>query len=270
MSKRKDVDEGNGAKSSDELRADLDQTRERVSSDVEALSNKLSPENLKAEAKQAVSRTWDEGRELVRDKLHQGTERVRETVQSTESTIVGFVRENPVPLSLIGVGVGLLIWNSRQKSRGDGRRPDPSVYGRSAVYAGLDGEEDDGHTAGVTRQLGHLQDRVRSGVASVRHAATDKAEKAREQLGELEHQASEQAQRAKHFAERTLEEQPLVLGALALGAGMALGLSIPATQSESQLVGQYRDQLFGSMKDRARKLEGAAERALHSAQDELA
>jgi ElaB/YqjD/DUF883 family membrane-anchored ribosome-binding protein len=270
MTKKKDNnDHDSETKSSDDLRADLGETRERVSSDVHALTNKLSPENLKAEAKQAVARTWDEGRERVRDKLQQGTERVRETFESTEGDIIGFVRENPVPLTLIGAGIGLLFWNSRQ-ARGRRRPPDPALYGRSAVYSGADGEDERGLTRDVTRQLGHLQDRVRSGFANVQHAATDTAGKAREQLEELEHQAGEQAQRAKAFAERTLEDQPLVLGALAVGVGMAVGLSIPATESEQQLVGQYRDQLFGAVGREARQLEGVAKRALDNAQDELA
>jgi hypothetical protein len=71
------------------------------------------------------------------------------------------------------------------------------------------------------------------------------------------------------MAEQAWQEEPLVLGAVALGAGLAIGLSIPATESEDQLVGQYRDQLFGSFKERARKLEGTAERALHAASDSV-
>ncbi len=257
----------NGAKSSDELRADLDQTRERVSSDVEALGNKLSPENLKAEAKQAVSRSWEQGRELVRDKVQRGTDLVRETVENTENTVLGYVRENPVPLSLIGVGLGLLIWNGRTKGNGHRQRPDPSRYGRSEVYEGLDRAETSRAGSGGDHHLDHLKDRVRSGVATVKHAAADTAHHAREKLDNIEHRAAEQGQRAKALAERTWEDQPVVLGALALGVGLAVGLGIPATESENQLVGQYRDRLFGTVKEKARELEGKAEQALHTAAD---
>jgi ElaB/YqjD/DUF883 family membrane-anchored ribosome-binding protein len=267
MSKRDDK-HPHEPKNSDEIRVDLEEKRERVSNDVEALADKLSPDNLKAEAKQAVQRTWEEGREMVRDKVHQRTEQVRETVARTEGAVLGFVRENPVPLSLIGVGIGLMIWNSRNKGQQNGRGPDAAVVGRAAVYDGFG--SDDGYGNGsASGKLGQLQGRLRDGVASVKHAASDTAQHARQELQHLERQAGEQAQRAKAVAERAWQEQPLVLGAVALGAGLALGLSIPATESEDQLVGQYRDRLLGSVKERARKLEGTAERAIHAAGESL-
>jgi ElaB/YqjD/DUF883 family membrane-anchored ribosome-binding protein len=266
MTKRNDKHE---PKTSEGLRADLDETRERVSSDVEALTDKLSPENLKAEAKQVAQRTWEEGRDLVREKLHERTERVRETVTRTENAVVGFIRENPVPLSLIGVGVGLMVWNARHKARSNGRGPDAAVVGRAAVYDGNDGDDASYAGGGASRKLSQLQDRLHDGVSKIKHAASDTAQHAREGLQQLEHQAGQQAQRAKAMAEQAWQEEPLVLGAVALGAGLAIGLSIPATESEDQLVGQYRDQLFGSFKERARKLEGTAERALHAASDSV-
>jgi ElaB/YqjD/DUF883 family membrane-anchored ribosome-binding protein len=245
----------------DDLRADLEQTRERVSSDIEALGNKLSPDNLKAEAKQAVSRGLEQGREAARETLREGTERVRQTAETAKNGIARYVRENPVPLSLIGLGVGLLIWNSRHNSR-RGMTPDPAVVGRSTVYGGYD--DDDATSFGGRPH--HVRERVREGVASVRHAASETAHSARERLGQLEHQVTEQAQRAKVAAGNTFDEQPLALGAVALGAGLAIGLSIPATESENQLVGRYRDRLFGSVKQQAARLEDAAERALETAQ----
>jgi ElaB/YqjD/DUF883 family membrane-anchored ribosome-binding protein len=250
-----------GTDGTDDLRADLEQTRERVSSDIEALGNKLSPDNLKAEAKQVVSRGLQQGREAARETLREGTERVRQRAETAKSSVAHYVRENPVPLSLIGLGVGLLIWNSRQKAR-RGTAPDPAVVGRSTVYEGFDGD----YAASSRGRQHQVRERVREGVESVRHAASETAHSARERWGQLEHQVTEQAQRAKVTAANTFEEQPLALGAVALGAGIAIGLSIPATESENQLVGHYRDRLFGSLKQQAARLESAAERTLETAQ----
>jgi ElaB/YqjD/DUF883 family membrane-anchored ribosome-binding protein len=242
-------------KSSGEIREQIGQTRERVASDVEALGNKLSPENLKAEAKRALSDGVEHGKEAVREKLQLGRERVQGVVEATGSGVLGFVRENPIPLSLIGAGIGLLIWNSR-KPRREGHAPDPSVVGRSAVYEDLDFEEE---TRGLTNGARRLQDRVRRGVDDMKHAASETAERARHRLGDLEQRAGEEAGKVKALAERKLEEQPLILGALAASAGLAIGLGIPATESENQLVGEYRDRLFGAVKERAQELAEVAE-----------
>jgi hypothetical protein len=98
----------NPDKSSDDLRADVERTRERLSQDVDALGAKLSPQNVKAEAKQAVKRT-----------VRRGTNELRDGVNSATESVSSFVGQNPLPLALIGVGVGWLLWNTRTRPKGD-------------------------------------------------------------------------------------------------------------------------------------------------------
>ncbi len=52
-----------------------------------------------------------------------------------------------------------------------------------------------------------------------------------------------QTQRAKGALERMLHENPLAVGALALGAAAAVGLAVPESSKESQMMGQARDSL---------------------------
>lgn len=277
--------EGNdeNGKSSEELRAELESTRERVSEDVEALGTKLSPENLKAEAKQAAVRkieqgtqavreTWHRGTDQLRKKVQQGGHQLRESVDEAETSIARFARENPIPLALIGAGLGLLLASSLRRSARPAE-PDPALVGRGGVYEDFDDEPGSWDRSGA---LSHLRERAREGVeraregvASARHAASDAAQRARHRVDDLEQHAKAGAGRAKAAAERTLHEKPLVLGAVALGAGVAVGLSIPATESENQLVGRYRDQVFGSVKQRLEKLERRAEDALSKAGESI-
>jgi len=265
-------------KSSDELRSDVERTRERVSEDVEALGNKLSPENLKAEAKQAVSRTLhhggevlrdklEEGSEQVREKLHegservkqtlrQGSERVREGLSETESSVADFARRNPTALALIGAGVGLLIWEATKTRRNNA--PDPAFVGRSAVYDG-DGDADGNGSS--------LRERVEDKVSDARRTVSNGMRSARSKLHDWEGQAQHQAERTRDAIEQQLDERPLVLGAVALGAGLAVGLGLPSTESEDRLVGQYRDRLLDSAKQRASELTDSAAHALDSAKE---
>jgi len=70
-----------------------------------------------------------------------------------------------------------------------------------------------------------------------------------------------------------LHENPLAVGAASLALGAAIGLAIPETQRENQLLGEARDSVMdktmGTAQDTmqkvgtiARKAEGAAEDAI--------
>lgn len=58
----------------------------------------------------------------------------------------------------------------------------------------------------------------------------------------------------------TLQNQPLVLGALAVAVGAAIGAALPVTRKESELLGPYRDRLLDDAKD-------AIDKAGHDAVD---
>jgi ElaB/YqjD/DUF883 family membrane-anchored ribosome-binding protein len=237
-------------KSSDDLRADVERTRERLSQDVDALGAKLSPENVKVEAKRAVKRT-----------VRRGTDELREGVSSATESVSSFVGQNPLPIALIGVGVGWLIWNTRTRPKGNAG-VDYAMRGRAEVYDDFDDDEGlrgNGHARGAGGQLDRLRHQVHDGMTTIKRSASAQARRAREKVDDFETTAREQLGRAVDVAERGFEEQPLLLGAVAVGAGLAVGLGIPATQSENQLMGQYRDKLMTRAKDGLGELRGKAE-----------
>jgi ElaB/YqjD/DUF883 family membrane-anchored ribosome-binding protein len=246
----------NNDKSSDDLRADVERTRDRLSQDVEALGAKLSPENVKAEAKRAIKRT-----------VRRGTNELRDGVNSATDSVSSFVGGNPLPIALIGVGVGWLIWNARTRPKSG---VDYAMRGRAEVYDDSYDDDESGER-GTGAQLSRLRGQVQDGVSTIKRSASAQAQRAREKVDELEHTAREQLGKAVDVAERGFEERPLLLGAVALGAGLAVGLGIPATQSENQLIGQYRDKLmtrakegFGELRGKA---QGIAERTYDAAKE---
>ena len=79
------------------------------------------------------------------------------------------------------------------------------------------------------------------------------------------HDARDTAVQWEGTVERTLRENPLPVGAIALALGLAAGLAIPATRMEDQWVGEYRDraldeaevlaeQALGTIESGAKKL----------------
>lgn len=80
----------------DEIEREIERTRERMTRNIDALGNRLSPQNLKAQAKDAIT----------------------EKAQRTGSRIVELVRRNPLPFAAVGLGA---IWLLARGRRGKGR-----------------------------------------------------------------------------------------------------------------------------------------------------
>lgn len=62
--------------------------------------------------------------------------------------------------------------------------------------------------------------------------------------GNLGSQVKTQAQHGAGWFSTTLQENPLVIGAMALVAGLGLGLAVPETSYENKTLGKTRDQLL--------------------------
>jgi ElaB/YqjD/DUF883 family membrane-anchored ribosome-binding protein len=78
--------------------------------------------------------------------------------------------------------------------------------------------------------------RVGSRLGSLTHAG-------REQMGQVGHLAREQVDRARTGFEHMLQEQPLVLGAVAVALGAVLGATLPTSRIENRYLGPSRDEL---------------------------
>jgi hypothetical protein len=82
-----------------ELAADVAITRARLASDVEALGAKLDPQNLKQEAKLAVTDA------IVRRSARLG---------NAALAIARSACRHPIPLGLALLGIGVVVWRVRR------------------------------------------------------------------------------------------------------------------------------------------------------------
>ena len=121
------------------------------------------------------------------------------------------------------------------------------------------------------------------GPASVRDRARRLGASARDRVSEtgeqLWHGARDAGDRASYYGRRvrrgffdTLHEQPLVLGALGLAAGAAIGAALPATNKEDEWLGDSRDRLAERAKEagweQVEKARAAAGAAYSAAREE--
>ena len=243
------MNESTEDKSIDQLRAEAAETRQRVSQDVEALAHKVSPQNLKQEAKQSIKDAGHRVMDDAKDAGHRAMDNVKDTANEAVTVTRGFAsdvgraaRENPIPTAMIGVGLGWLAYAAVQRRSSRTQEPYPRNYdsyanGTANVYS-----------RGIAERGRETAERYQSQL-------TNAAERGREKTSEFARGVSDNAERrARQVANRATnlyEDNPLMVGALTLGAGLAVGAMLPHTSVEDRMVGEYRDKLFDRVKDGA-------------------
>jgi ElaB/YqjD/DUF883 family membrane-anchored ribosome-binding protein len=231
-------------------RAEIERTRADMSETVDAIQERLSPENLKEEAKDRVK------------------EATVGRAQEAGSGIVETIRANPLPAALTGIGLGWLLVSARRSASGQTRyrgRAYPYDYppryeGRATTTSGGTSVPSPGEA------LGRARDRVDESATQAQDRASEAASQAQDRVSNLTHQARYQARRASGGFERMVRENPLAMGALAVGAGAALGLAIPQSTQEHEVMGEARDTFVEKAQEKAQDAQQRVGRVAQEAQ----
>jgi hypothetical protein len=156
--------------------------------------------------------------------LNQGLEYVRHS-GATEfaQNLGGAARQNPLPVALTGIGIAWLMALGRQPVQKQGD-PEPSPAERI-------GESANSMKRRASETLGSVREAASSATASV-------AETSRRQWS-----------RARGGFEYLAHEQPLLLGAIGLAVGAAIGASAPRTRQEARVFGEASRRLTDKAKE---------------------
>ncbi|HSJ16314.1 MAG TPA: DUF3618 domain-containing protein [Longimicrobiales bacterium] len=280
-------------RSADEIRQDIERTRADMDETVNAIGQRLSPGQI-------VDELWG---------------RVRHS--DAPGAIGDVVREHPLPLALVGIGLTWLAYDRATESDGDRLRRKhgevgPGTYeraeGRVGPYRGDElgyGDGDDGSAvADRVRDAAHgVGDRVRSATDDIREGASSAGSKvsrvasgAKEKLsgaassvgdrtsdarawaserlhaageaaGQARHRAGELAGRARHGVEQKIDDQPLAMGAVAFGLGLASGLAVPSTRWEDERMGRTADRIKEEARRTSRDAAEGAKRVAAETKD---
>ncbi|PLS87346.1 MAG: hypothetical protein CYG60_02375 [Actinobacteria bacterium] len=231
------------ARSGDEVartRTEIERTRAEMSETVDAIQERLSPQNLKEQAKVQA----------------------KETARGAGSGFVERIKQNPVPAAMVGIGLGWLLMSGREGSSGPQRSQDgPYYYERPAGRSYPSYYEESSGSS-----VGQGQGRPGEAAGQARDRAGQVTGQAQERASQLGSQAQDQAQRAKGGLQRMLRENPLAVGAMAVGLGAAVGFSLPETDKENRAMGEARDSLVERGKERAQDVKERAQRAAEEGQ----
>lgn len=192
----------NGERRPDEIEAEIERTRADMDATLSAIESRLTPGQL-----------VDQGLDYLR---HSGGNEFLSNLRSS-------VKQNPLPVTLVGLGVAWLMMGGRPV----GEAPPTSLRDR--------GEEAKERLSDAAAAAGDkLGSTARTARENVSHAATAVRERA-SQLGAT---TQRQWQRARGSYGQLLDEQPLVLGAAGLAVGALLAAALPKTRAETALLGE--------------------------------
>lgn len=291
-------------RSADQIRRDIEGTRSDLHATIDALERRLS-------VGQVVDELWN---------------RVggRRSIGSAASGIGDSLREHPVPLALMGLGVAWLAverstagrsrktngetWDRRDREYVGAGTYAPAEgrvgpYGSDAIHGEgfpaheqgmLSSHEDEESGPGLGERassaVGKAKSKVSDAMETVKEKASDVADTGRRRTRDARERAAASAEGVRERMSRegegfraragdrfeegrdrmrhgvragsdrvrrgfrdALEEQPLAMGAVAFGLGLASGLSVPTTRFEDRTMGETSDQVTKQAKRAARE-----------------
>ena len=263
----------------EKIRTDIVETRSQLSETIDAIQEKLSFSNISEQVKDEVTDHINSALQTAKDSVYDATLGKVGNVMNyinkgmnelSEVDVVRSARKNPLAISLIGLGLGMLVMNSfsskKQKSyrykndydydrEDDFQRREFSSRDNQSSFAGVQSKVSDaagkvGET--VSGAAGKVGETVTGAAGAVSETVTDVAGKAYKQVGNLGSQVKDVAGSAQDQYEYYIEENPLAVGAVALALGAAVGMSIPSTRFEGELMGETRDNLMQKAQETAR------------------
>lgn len=242
----------------------IETTRQRMSRDINAISNKLRPANLAAQAGDAIT----------------------EKARRTGSGLVGMARDNPLPALAVGASLAWLIYSARRddsdsESHAMHENTYTGVERRIGGYQNMSGfrrrfDDFEGRDRieRVKDAAGRITDDIGEKAHELSQRAGEAADAVKERAVAVADQAKARTERLKAEGRRRLRqldrethEHPLKVAAGAAIAGLALGLLLPATRKENEVMGGARDELMDRAGETASRVKDvAAEGARHVAE----
>ena len=268
-----------GDESATEIRGDIEDTRSRMGSTIDAIQEKLSPQNLMEQAKEAAhDATIGRAQEMASN--------VADSARETGATFMDTLRQNPVPVALTALGLGWLFVSARREAAHHQRQSDywgnrNGGYDRYGRYndryrGGYDPYQQSQQGSSMSQMTDRVQDaasrvsnQAQDAASNVSDRVQDAAGNVADKAGDMADYAQWQAQRTRGWLEQTWNDNPLLVAGAALALGTVVGLSIPETQMENQLMGDARDNLMQKAQNVAQDTVQKARSAATTATDQV-
>jgi ElaB/YqjD/DUF883 family membrane-anchored ribosome-binding protein len=269
------ADTGDQTEDTEQIKGQIEETRREMGQTIDAIQEKLSFSNISDQVSEHVNNAVETAKGAVYEATIGKAVHFMKNVGDglSSSSIVRTAKNNPYPFILMGLGAGLLAYQSYS---GGGRR---SKYGRSQRYefrTGGEGTYDRGqgqNQAGILSTaregLSGVTDTVSSAAGNAYNSLTETAGNVYSSTGDVMNRAydkfGEFGSTAREQYDHYLEENPLALAGVALALGAAVGMAIPSTQYEGELMGDARERIMDKAQSSATQLLDKTKQAVNEA-----
>lgn len=280
-----DNDETDETAETKAIREDIEATRSQMSETIDAIQDRLSFANISGQVKEEVSEQISsaitsakdevsghisEAITSAKDSVYEATRKAGRFMKNAENGLKGIgLGGNIIPFALIGTGIALAVMNSKRKSTAD-RYAKYRVKGRydqhieSGDVRSRESSGDDRST--FDSALQQAGDAASSVASSVRGAADTAYRAIGDGTSAIGEKVSSLGSKSVDQYEHYMDVNPLAVGAVAAGLGAIVGLSIPRTKYEGELMGDaskmLMSQVQGTAKDAISKVQDVAEKAV--------
>lgn len=277
-----------GYRTSEQIRSDIEARRAEMDVLATCLRQRLSPEEIAHEVKRSLrSRTLRAGSAFVSSVRENPMpwlvmagglawliQQSREQSRSDELMLgyyggatygslgygssVGPYSE-PGGVSSGTYGAGTTLSDPHEHGVADTAREKVSAARERSSEAFEHGREKVAHAKDtLVDKAAHARDVVADKAAHAREAVSESTTRTRERLGEAGHRTAEQtrllSRRARRQAATAANESPLLLALGLLGVGALIGLAIPTSRREDELMGPLRDDLLDQAKHKGEEM----------------
>ena len=254
-----------------ERRQDIERTRDQLTESLDELSHRLSPEHITTQAMEGA----------------------RDMATEAKTTLIETIKSNPLPSALVAGGLYMLFKNRRSGAgisrttgfTGTTGTTGYRVYGPDGRYVqhptdgggikgAVDGAMNQGRSAmhGLGQATDRVQDTAGDVADRVQDMAADVTDRAQEVGGQLQDRVQGTAQAAFQRLRSGMRQNPLAAALVVAGAGATVGLLIPQTRKEHEVMGDARDQLLDTAGQKAaevgEKVQRVAEATVETAKQE--
>jgi hypothetical protein len=239
---------------SNRIKNEIVETRAQMGETIDAIQDKLSFSNLSEQVSDHVSNAVDTAKEAVYDATIGNAASMMKNIgnEISSTSVVRTVKSNPLPFALIGLGAGLLAYNAYAGKSQKGRKRRTADEGDQvgAPSRGAAASAPGKLSAAAGKVGGAAEtaiDSVGNAVGTAYSGAGNVLEKAKDKAGEIGSVVKEQY-------DTYIEDNPLAVGAVALALGAAVGMAIPTTRYEGELMGGVRQDLVNKVQSTASEL----------------